>query len=456
MVLPSLDYCKVAIVGMGYVGLPLAIQCDSVNNNHSNTNSNISRKIIGFDINSRRINQLIENFDETNEVSKKQLLAVKNIFFTSDENKLIDQEVFIVCVPTPIDIKKKPDFKPLSNACKLIGKILKKKFLLNNNKFDSQPIIIFESTVYPGATEEICVSILERESDLKYNQSNNSKTFFCGYSPERINPGDKTKNISDIVKVTSGSNDEVSNWVNEFYKSFIKAGTFKARSIKVAEAAKVIENTQRDLNIALINELAIIFNHLDIDTEDVMKAAETKWNFISFRPGLVGGHCIGVDPYYLTYKSEQLGYKPEVVLAGRKINDCMSEWIANLVDKKLQKSNSINSQKKILILGFTFKENCPDFRNTKSIEVYEFLNRKGYKIDVVDPVVLAEQVYKKHSIKLLNSIPKYRKYEAIICLVAHDIFKEFSIEYWESILDEDGKLFDLKGIIPRDLNPIRI
>ena len=369
----NLENTKIAVLGLGYVGLPLAVEFGK------------KYQVWGFDISHERIRELKQGDDKTKEVGIDELKQSKFLSFTANIDEIKTAQVFIVTVPTPIDKKNKPDLSPLISASKAVGGILKK-----------DDVVIYESTVYPGTTEEICIPILENSSKLEIN-----KDFYVGYSPERINPGDKNHKITDILKVTSGSNKASSDFIDQLYASIIPAGTFKATSIRVAEAAKVIENTQRDLNIALINELSHIFNKLDIDTYEVLEAAETKWNFLPFKPGLVGGHCIGVDPYYLTFKAQEMGYEPRVILAGRQINDEMAEYVSkNLIDMILSK-NHILEKSKVLIMGFTFKEDCPDTRNTKIFDLYNFIESSGLKCDIYDPVADCEEVYKNYKIRLI-------------------------------------------------------
>ena len=444
--LPDLYDCNIAVIGMGYVGLPLAL---AFSNNIKN-NKNKMRKIVGFDINEKRIIDLKKGLDKTNEISKDEILS-SNIKFTSDKEVLSQTDVYIVTVPTPIDINNIPDLTCLKNASEIIGISIK------NRKFNSvnNPIVIFESTVYPGATEEFCVPIIEAFSNCRFNSEIKEEGFFCGYSPERINPGDKNKSINKIVKVTSGSTPEVARWVDQLYSSIIEAGTYPVSSIKVAEAAKVIENTQRDINIALVNELAIIFNLLQIDTNEVIDAASTKWNFMSFRPGLVGGHCIGIDPYYLTYKAQKLGYHSQVVLAGRRINEEMANWVANKFVKEMlnKKINLVGA--KVLIMGFSFKENCSDIRNNKVIDLVKKLEEYNLKISVYDPLVDKEEVFRHYSILINNKLPKDQDFKGIILAVAHDKFKLIKKEDFESIC-KDGLIFDLKGILDSSFNALRI
>ena len=333
-------------------------------------------------------------------------------------------------------------------------KIKKEENIDSRNKVI--PIVLYESTVYPGTTEEICIPLIESESGLICNDLKSAKSFACGYSPERINPGDREHKIKDIIKVTSGSSEEASIWIDNFYHSIIKVGTHRVKTIKTAEAAKIIENTQRDINIALVNELAIIFKLLKIDTLEVLEAASTKWNFLPFKPGLVGGHCIGVDPYYLTFKAQSLGYLPEVVLSGRRINDGMAKWVVEQLILEMCKKNISIKSANVLILGFTFKENCPDTRNTKVVEIFEILKNYNLKVDIVDPWVRKSSIDENYKIKILNKTIKDKKYSAIISTVAHKQFVEMSLMEWRSLIKDNGVLFDLKGLIPRELDPIRI
>ena len=410
---------KIAVIGLGYVGLPLAVEFGKI------------RKTIGYDINRSRVRNLSRGVDKTREINPKEFDKSIHLSFSSQIKDIEECSIYIITVPTPIDSNKVPDLSPLKIASKSVGNILKKG-----------DIVIYESTVYPGATEEICAPILEENSSLIFNQD-----FFCGYSPERINPGDKKHRLVDIKKVTSGSNTEIANLVDDLYNEIILAGTFKAQSIKVAEAAKVIENTQRDVNIALINELALIFNKLNLDTEEVLKAAESKWNFLSFRPGLVGGHCIGVDPYYLTQKALDVGYKPEMILAGRRLNDSMTTEIVNQVFE-LMKSKKISiDQSNILILGLTFKENCPDIRNTLVAKLFNDFKAKNCNIDVYDPWVDKDEAFKEYEIYPISE-PKNAKYDAVILAVAHNEFKELSIEQIKVLCKESHVIYDLKYLLP--------
>ncbi|WP_055447269.1 nucleotide sugar dehydrogenase [Lacinutrix mariniflava] len=415
---------KIAIIGLGYVGLPLAVE--------------FAKKefaVIGFDINETRINELKVNRDHTLEVSSEALENVNTLVFTNNEADLKSANVYIVTVPTPITKHKSPDLTPIIKASETIAKALKKG-----------DIVIYESTVYPGCTEEVCAPILATKSGLVFN-----KDFFCGYSPERINPGDKKHTISKIIKVTSGSTPEIANVVDNLYNTIITAGTHKTSSIKVAEAAKVIENTQRDLNIAFINELAIIFDKLDIDTTQVLAAAKTKWNFLPFTPGLVGGHCIGVDPYYLTHKAESVGYHPEVILAGRRINSNMGMFVANKLIKLLALNGNEIKGAKVLVMGITFKEDCPDIRNTGVINVINELKEFGLNVDVYDSFANKEEVKKEYDIDLIPEITE--KYNAIVLAVKHNKFNALN---WEKIINKDTVVFDLKGFLPDNIVTARL
>lgn len=409
---------KIALIGLGYVGLPLAVEFGK------------KFSVIGFDINDSRINQLKGGNDSTLEISDKELKDAVHLTFTTNLNDLKDCEIFIVTVPTPIDNHNRPDLSPLEKSSELIGSILKK-----------DDIVIYESTVYPGATEEICVPILEKQSGLIFN-----KDFYCGYSPERINPGDKEHRVTSIKKVTAGSTPEIATEVDNLYQEIIIAGTHRASSIKVAEAAKVIENTQRDVNIALINEFALIFNKLNIDTESVLEAAGTKWNFLPFRPGLVGGHCIGVDPYYLTHKALEVGYNPEMILAGRRLNDDMGSYVANEVSKIMNKKQIQVEDANVLIMGLTFKENCPDIRNSRIVDLVEEF--KGFKcnVEVYDPWVDKNQAMAEYNIKPIDQ-PSQNKYDAILLAVAHDEFKELSIDQIKAFGKDSHVLYDIKYLL---------
>ena len=411
----------IAIVGLGYVGLPLAVEFG------------VKRKVIGFDTNEARITDLKKGLDNTLETTNQELKDAIYLNYTNNLEDIKDCKIFIVTVPTPIDKNKKPDLSPLKDASAAIGSILK-----------NGDLVIYESTVYPGATEEVCVPILEKVSGLSFN-----KDFYCGYSPERINPGDKEHRITNIKKVTSGSTPEIAIKVDELYQEIITAGTHKASSIKVAEAAKVIENTQRDVNIALINELAIIFNKLNIDTESVLEAASTKWNFLPFRPGLVGGHCIGVDPYYLTHKALEVGYNPEIILAGRTINDNMSFFIADQVTKLMSKKDISINGSNILMMGLAFKENCPDIRNTKVADLIEELNNFNCSVDVYDPWVNKLEAMHEYDIDLINT-PLKGKYDAIVIAVAHDKFKDYSPNEIKDFGKDNHIIYDIKYLLNAD------
>ena len=412
---------KIAIIGLGYVGLPLAVEFAK------------KRRVIGFDIDFKRIQELQNAVDKSNEVSSQELKNTKNILFSNNLSDIQDCTIFIVTVQTPVHIDKGPNLTPLVNATEMLGEILK-----------PGDLVIYESTVYPGATEEVCVPVLEKTSGLIYNQD-----FYCGYSPERINPGDKERHVSTIKKVTSGSTDDIANEVDSLYKEIITAGTHLAESIKVAEASKVIENTQRDLNIALINELSIIFNKLNIDTQSVLNAAESKWNFLPFKPGLVGGHCIGVDPYYLIHKSKEVGYTPELILSGRKINEHMGQHITNRVVDLMKAKNIDLLGANILIMGFTFKENCPDIRNTRVIDVHQNFTDLGCDVDIYDPWVDASEVKKEYNIDIVNDLEK-SKYDAIVMAVAHEKFKQYSLLNLKAFAKRSYVLFDVKYLLGKD------
>jgi len=409
---------KICLIGLGYVGLPLAVEFGK------------NRQVIGFDVNQKRINELKKGVDLTLEISKKELNDALHLNFTTHLNDIKDCEIYIVTVPTPIDEHNKPNLLPLKKSCETIGKVLKKG-----------DIVIYESTVYPGATEEVCVPILEKKSNLKFNQD-----FFCGYSPERINPGDKEHRLTSIKKITSGSTNEIAIEVDQLYKEIITAGTHCAKSIKVAEAAKVIENTQRDVNIALINELALIFNKLGVDTESVLEAAGTKWNFLPFKPGMVGGHCIGVDPYYLTHKALEVGYKPEMILAGRKINDNMGFYVVDQVSKLMIKKDIIIDGAQILIMGLTFKENCPDIRNTRVIDLISAFQGFNCSVDVFDPWVDKEESFEEYGVRPIKS-PINGKYDAVVLAVAHDEFKALSLEKIRAFGKDNNVIYDIKYLL---------
>ena len=417
----SLRKCRIGVVGLGYVGLPLAVEFGK----HYET--------VGFDIKPERIAELSKGRDSTLEVSRAELKASKRLSFTSDLAALRKCRVFIVTVPTPIDNYKRPDLTPLVKASETLGKVLKKG-----------DIVIYESTVYPGCTEEECVPVLERVSGLTFNRD-----FFAGYSPERINPGDKQHRVTTIRKVTSGSTPEVAEFVDKLYGSIITAGTHKASSIKVAEAAKVIENTQRDVNIALINELALIFNRLGIDTEEVLLASGTKWNFLPFRPGLVGGHCIGVDPYYLTHKAQEIGYHPEMILAGRRLNDNMALYVAGEVARLMTSRRIHVKGSKVLVLGLTFKENCPDIRNSKVVDVVRELEKFGARVDVHDPWVDSREAQHEYGIKPVKA-PKARAYDAVVLAVGHQQFKDLGAAAVRRFGRKNAVVYDIKYLFKAD------
>ena len=414
----QLSDLKIAIIGLGYVGLPLAVEFGK------------QLTVVGFDIQQKRIQELKSGQDHTLEVSSEELKQATQLTYSANLDDLRSCNFFIVTVPTPIDEFKQPDLTPLIKASTSIGKVLKKG-----------DVVVYESTVYPGATEEACIPVLEQVSGLKFNQD-----FFAGYSPERINPGDKLHRVTNILKVTSGSTPKVADFVDEVYQLIVTVGTHKAPSIKVAEAAKVIENTQRDVNIALINELAVIFNKLGIDTEAVLQAAGTKWNFLPFRPGLVGGHCIGVDPYYLTHKAQSLGLHPEIILAARRLNDRMGEYVATQLIKEMVKQRIQVVGSKILVMGLSFKENCPDIRNTKIVDMVKALKEYDLDLDIYDPWVDPLDAAKEYGIDPVASLAN-AKYDAIVLAVAHDQFKQMSIDEFKAVAKEKYVLYDLKYIL---------
>jgi len=418
---------EISVIGLGYVGLPLAVEFGKI------------RKVIGFDLNKDRINELKKGIDQTLEVSSDDLTGSKDLFLTSNQQDIENSQIYIIAVPTPIDTYLKPDLSPLIEATKMVAKYLSRG-----------DIVIYESTVYPGATEEVCVPLLEEGSSLIFN-----KDFFCGYSPERVNPGDKEHKLQNISKVTSGSNEEISIEIDNLYKEIIVAGTHRASSIKVAEAAKVIENTQRDVNIALINELALIFNKLEIDTEEVLQAAGTKWNFLPFKPGLVGGHCIGVDPYYLTYKSIEIGYNPEIILAGRRLNDNMSKYIIDQITLLASDNDIYIGNSNVLIMGLSFKENCPDIRNTKVIDIYNQLKKLNAKVDIFDPWVIPGDAKKEFNIDLIDS-PDEESYDIVIIAVQHDAFFDMGIKKIKSFGKPNNIIYDIKHIFHKELTDGRL
>ena len=412
---------QIGVIGLGYVGLPLAVEFGKI------------IPTIGYDFNTQRLEELKQASDRTLEVSSDELQQAKNLSFSSEISDLMSSNVFIVTVPTPIDDHKVPDLSAIKSATEIVGKAL-----------SQGDVVIYESTVYPGVTEDICVPILEAESNLKFNQD-----YFVGYSPERINPGDKEHRLPSIKKVTSGSTPEAAEFVDQLYRKIIIAGTHKASSIKVAEAAKVIENTQRDVNIALINELSLIFNRLDIDTLEVLEAAGTKWNFLQFRPGLVGGHCIGVDPYYLTHKAQEIGYNPEVILSGRRINDGMGPYVAESVIKLMTRKKIHTVDSKILILGFTFKENCPDIRNTRVIDIVREFDSYHAQVEIYDPWIDTKEAEHQYNIPFLSELPSTH-YDAIILAVNHNQFKELGADKIHSFGKQNHVLFDVKNVLTKE------
>ncbi|MEY4057111.1 MAG: nucleotide sugar dehydrogenase [Chitinophagia bacterium] len=414
---------KIAIIGLGYVGLPLAVAFGE------------KYQVVGFDINLERIANLNKGVDSTLQCTTQEIANASKLIFTHDLTQIKDCSIFIVTVPTPVTKDKQPDLHLLRTATKMVGEVLKKG-----------DIVIYESTVYPGCTEEDCVPVLEEFSRLKYNQD-----FYCGYSPERINPGDKVHTLTKIIKVTSGSTPEAANMVDHLYASIIKAGTHKASSIKVAEASKSIENAQRDINISFVNELALIFDKMDIDTNEVLAAAATKWNFLPFKPGLVGGHCIGVDPYYLAHKASSLGYHPQVILSGRHVNDQMSSFVTEKVIKLLIKNSFKVQGAKVLLLGVTFKENCPDIRNSQAFEIFTALKNNGVAVVAFDPFANAKEVFDNHQINLVTSLETY---DAIVLTVAHDFFK--SLNYTSLKSSPNSVIYDTKAILDKSIVTARL
>ncbi|WP_201610392.1 Vi polysaccharide biosynthesis UDP-N-acetylglucosamine C-6 dehydrogenase TviB [Psychrobacter submarinus] len=423
----GINNLKIAVIGLGYVGLPLAVEFGK------------QYPVIGFDINTNRIGSLQAGADHTLEVSDDELSQATHLSYSSDINSLKSCNFFIVTVPTPIDEYKQPDLTPLIRASEAIGGLLK-----------SGDIVVYESTVYPGATEEVCIPVLEKVSGLIFNQD-----FYAGYSPERINPGDKEHRVTNILKVTAGSTPQVADFVDQVYNLIITAGTHKAPSIKVAEAAKVIENTQRDVNIALINELAVIFNKMDIDTEAVLTAASTKWNFLPFRPGLVGGHCIGVDPYYLTHKAQAIGYNPEIILAGRRLNDSMGEYVVTQLIKTMIKKRIQVEGARVLILGLSFKENCPDVRNTKVIDIVHELREYNIEVDVYDPWIDNSEAEREYGINPVKT-PSANYYDGVILAVAHSEFIDMGIDKIRNFGKDSHVLYDLKYVFEKDKTDIRL
>ena len=426
MTLPALESVQIGVIGLGYVGLPLAVAFGT------------QQPVVGFDVDPKRIAQLTEGHDVTGETSAEALASASQLSLSADPEQLRLCQVFIITVPTPINADKQPDLSPLIAASETVGKYMPKG-----------AIVIYESTVYPGATEDDCVPVLEQYSGLTFNQD-----FWVGYSPERINPGDKQRQLPDIVKVTSGSTPEIAHFVDQLYASVIRAGTYRASSIRVAEAAKVIENTQRDLNIALVNELAIIFNRLGIDTQEVLEAAGTKWNFLPFRPGLVGGHCIGIDPYYLTYRAQAVGYIPDVILAGRRINSNMGAYVADELVKAMLRKRLHVAGSRILVLGFTFKENCRDVRNTRVVDIVAALAQYGAEVDVYDPWVDIETTELSHG-RLVDE-PDANAYQGLLLAVAHEQFHELDESQLNTWLQTERVIYDLKYVLPKDLVDLRL
>lgn len=423
----TMSNLKIAIIGLGYVGLPLAVEFGK------------QVPVVGFDIYQKRIDELKSGQDHTLEVSSEELAQAQHLTYSSNLQDLKECNFFIVTVPTPIDDYKQPDLTPLVKASESIAQVLKKG-----------DVVVYESTVYPGATEEVCIPVLEEKSGLKFNVD-----FFAGYSPERINPGDKQHRVTNILKVTSGSTADIAEYVDQVYNLIIEAGTYKASSIKVAEAAKVIENTQRDVNIALINELALIFNKLGIDTEEVLKAAGTKWNFLPFRPGLVGGHCIGVDPYYLTHKAQSIGLHPEIILAARRLNDRMGEYVATQLIKEMVKKRIQVVGSKILVMGLSFKENCPDIRNTKIIDMVKVLKEYDLDIDIYDPWVDKAEAQAEYGLEPIG-LPQQGQYDAIVIAVSHEQFKSMTRQDFDALAKEKYVLYDLKYVLEQSESDLRL
>lgn len=423
----NINDIKIAVIGLGYVGLPLAVEFGKY------------RSVVGFDINETRVNELREGIDHTKEVENEDLLAAKSLKFSTQLSDLTNCNFYIITVPTPIDENNAPDLNPLQSASTAVGKVIKKG-----------DIVVYESTVYPGATEEICIPIIEKESGLVFN-----KDFYAGYSPERINPGDKVNTLTKITKITSGSTPEAAELIDSVYASIIKAGTYRANSIKVAEAAKVIENTQRDLNIAIVNEFAKIFNIIGIDTQAVLDAAGSKWNFLKFKPGLVGGHCISVDPYYLTHKAQEVGYRPEVILAGRRINDGMGQYVATQMVKKLASKKIHIDEAKVLVMGFTFKGDCPDTRNTKVIEIIKELQSFNINVDVYDNWASKKEVKDHYGIELIDEL-KQGYYDGVVIAVDHSDYKKLGIDYIRSLTKENHVIYDVKYVFEENESDLRL
>lgn len=423
----NINEIKIGVIGLGYVGLPLAAEFGKY------------RPVVGFDINQIRVNELRAGIDNTREVETDALQAAKQLTFSTKLDDLTNCNFYIITVPTPIDENNAPDLNPLQSASTTIGKVIKKG-----------DIVVYESTVYPGATEEVCIPIIEKESGLVFNED-----FYAGYSPERINPGDKVNTLTKITKITSGSTPEAADLIDSVYASIIKAGTYRASSIKVAEAAKVIENTQRDLNIAIVNEFAKIFNIINIDTQAVLDAAGSKWNFLKFKPGLVGGHCISVDPYYLTHKAQEVGYRPEVILAGRRINDGMGQYVATQMVKKLASKKIHIDEAKVLVMGFTFKGDCPDTRNTKVIEIIKELQSFNINVDVYDNWASKEEVEDHYGIELIDEL-KQSYYDGVVIAVDHSDYKKLGIDYIRSLAKENHVIYDVKYVFEESESDLRL
>jgi len=438
--LPNLNNCNVGVIGLGYVGLPLALKIAN-QKNCLKTQKKLNRKIIGYDLSKFRIDQLKNGIDKNNIFNKKIIKETKNIIFTNNKNLLKNVDIFIITVPTPIDIENNPNLHFIKEASKIVGESIK-----SEERRKTNPIVIYESTVYPGVTEEICIPIIKEFSRKEYNSENFYKSFYSGYSPERINPGDSENTLDSIIKVTSGCNKKVSDWIDNFYGSIISAGTYKASSIKVAEAAKIIENTQRDINIALVNELAILFKKMHINTKDVLNAANTKWNFQEYVPGLVGGHCIGVDPYYLTYKAKEIGHNTKLIVAGREINNYMHEYLLNQIKIEIGRRKNIIKNEKVLLLGLSYKSNCGDIRNSQLISLVENMTMNKMEITIVDPKVNNQDLINKKFVALDN-IPENKKFSIIIFALYHNEFKNIKEKTLACISNKDTIIFDLTNTL---------
>ena len=444
--LPDLNSCSIAVIGLGYVGLPLAYAI--ANRRLSLIDKKIlTRRVVGYDLDKQRISELKNGFDRNKVIKENQKDNFGSIFFTDKNNDLNDIDVFIITVPTPLKDNNEPDLSFIMEASIMVGKAIK----LNSNSNNNQ-IVIFESTFFPGATEELCAPLIAEYSGKNYNSQSHHNSFYCGYSPERINPGDKEKTIDSIVKVTSGSNKIISVWIDNFYKSFIEAGTFNVSSIKVAEAAKIIENTQRDINIALVNELAILFKKMNIDINEILDAADTKWNFQKYRPGLVGGHCIGVDPYYLTFKARKMGLVPDLILAGRKVNDNKHEYLLEQILLKIKNRNKKIKFENVLILGISYKSNCPDIRNSQLIYLVKNMIQRKMNITIVDPLVNQEDLFSKTGLSSLSEIPKNNKYSLIIFALSHEQFEYIDYKKLKNLSTSNSIIFDLTNkVIGKDI-----